>query len=150
MRRSDIYSGIALTIIALLMIFIIIPENISISDEFGANPKVFPLTVMWLGAAVSAILVAVRLRQSSGVADDEPVDMRPENWIFIIAMSAFLAATYLVVDAVGFRIAMPVALAVLMAVMGEYKHPVRLGIVAVTVPLAVYYSFDRLFAIQLP
>ena len=37
-----------------------------------------------------------------------------------------------------------------MAVMGEYRHPVRLVLVSLILPFVVYYAFDRLFIIQLP
>ena len=38
----------------------------------------------------------------------------------------------------------------MMAAMGEYRHPVRLVLVSLTLPLIVYYAFERLFIIQLP
>jgi len=149
MRRSDILSGIFLVIVALATIFVVIPAQIAVSEEYGLNPKVFPLTVMWLGAGVALILVVVRLRQPRD-ADEEPADMQPSNWLFIVAMSAFLAASYFALDLLGFKVAAPATIALLMAAMGEYRHPVRLVLVSLAVPAAVYYSFDQLFAIQLP
>jgi Tripartite tricarboxylate transporter TctB family len=128
---------------------VIIPIGISITDEYGLNPRVFPLTVMWLGTAVALILVGHRLREKPAVADD-PAPMNAKNWLFIAAMSAYLAATYFAITIVGFKIAGPACVAVLMAVMGEYRHPVRLVLVSLTFPLLVYYAFDRLFIIQLP
>ena len=108
----------------------------------------FPLTVMWLGTAVALILVVQRLRERP--AADDPPPMQAKNWLFIAAMSAYLAATYFAIDTVGFKIAGPVSVAVMMAVMGEFRHPLRLVLVSLTLPLIVYYAFDRLFIIQLP
>lgn len=148
MRRSDIISGIVLALFGLVAIFVIIPSGISVTDEYGLNPRVFPLTVMWLGTAVALILVGYRLREAP-VADD-PAPMDAKNWLFIAGMSVYLAATYFAITIVGFKIAGPACVAVLMAVMGEYRHPVRLVLVSLAFPLLVYYAFDRIFIIQLP
>ena len=82
MRRSDIISGIVLALFGLATIFIIIPAGISISDEYGLSPRVFPLTVMWLGTAVAVLLVVQRLRESRD-AEDEAPPMQAQNWLFI-------------------------------------------------------------------
>lgn len=149
MRRSDIFSGIVLAIIALTMIYFIIPNQIAVSKEFGLTPRIFPLTVMWLGFGVALILVGVRAREPREL-DDTPMPMQLKNWLFIVAMSAFLAASYFAIKNLGFRIVAPFALALLMATMGEYRHPVRLALVSLVVPIAIYYTFDWLFVIQLP
>ena len=47
---------------------------------------------MWLGTAVAIILVVTRLREPA--VDDDPPPMQAKNWLFIAAMSAYLAATY--------------------------------------------------------
>jgi len=148
-RRSDIYSGIVLALLGLATIFIIVPAGISTSDEYGLNAQVFPLTVMWLGTAVAALLVVQRLRESRDAADEE-APMETKNWLFIVAASVFLAATYFAITLVGFKIAGVAAIALLMAAMGEYRHPVRLALVSVIFPIALYYTFDHLFIIQLP
>jgi hypothetical protein len=148
-RQSDIFSGLFLAALGVLTIFVIIPREITVSENYGLNPQIFPLTVMWLGTAVALLLVIVRLRQPKP-ADADPGPMQPKNWLFIVAISAFLAATYVAFETLGFLVAAPAALALLMLSMGEYRHPIRLVLVSACVPLAIYYSFDRLFVIQLP
>lgn len=148
MRRSDIISGIALALFGLFALFVIIPIGISISDEYGLNPRIFPLTVMWLGTLVALVLVVQRLREPAVEGDEPP--MRLKNWIFIAVMSAYFAATYFAIDIIGFKIVGPVCVAVLMIMMGELRHPVRLVLVSLIFPLFVYYTFDRVFIIQLP
>jgi len=147
-RRSDIITGIVLTLFGLAAIFFIIPIGISVSEEYGLSPRVFPLTIMWLGTAVALILVVTRLREPA--VDDDPPPMQAKNWLFIAAMSAYLGATYAALVTLGFKIAGPISVAVLMAAMGEYRHPLRLVLVSLTLPIIVYYAFDRLFIIQLP
>lgn len=148
-RRSDIISGIVLTIFSLAAIFLIIPAGISVSDEYGLSPRIFPLTVMTLGAAVAVLLVVQRLREGPEVPD-EPCDMGTRSWLFVIAISAFLALVYFGIQYIGFKIVGPLGVAALMAVMGEYRHPLRLVLVSLIVPLAIYYTFERLFIIQIP
>ncbi|MBI1201056.1 MAG: hypothetical protein GC182_00960 [Rhodopseudomonas sp.] len=149
MRRSDIISGLVLTLLGLATIFLIIPAGISVSEEYGLSPRVFPFTVMWLGTAVAVLLVVQRLREVGAAGDDE-APMAVKNWLFIVAMAAFLAVTYVAINVIGFKITGIGAVALLMAVMGEYRHPVRLALVSVLFPIAIYYTFDRLFIIQLP
>ena len=149
MRRSDIFSGIVLALFGLATIFIIIPAGISTSDEYGLSPQIFPLTVMWLGTAVAVLLVAQRLREPAG-AEDEEAPMSAKNWLFIAVASVFLAVTYFAITVVGFKITGIASIALLMAAMCEYKHPVRLALVSVIFPIALYYTFDRLLIIQLP
>jgi Tripartite tricarboxylate transporter TctB family len=148
LRRSDIISGIVLALFGIVTIFVIIPSGISVSEEYGLSPRIFPLTVMWLGTLVALILVVQRLREAPVETDEPP--MHTKNWIFIAAMSAYLAATYFAIDVVGFKVVGPVSVAVLMVMMGELRHPVRLVLVSLTLPLIVYYTFDRVFIIQLP
>ena len=149
MRRSDIYSGLFLALLGLATVFVIIPHEITVSESYGLNPQVFPLTIMWLGTAVALLLVVVRLREPKST-DDEPAPMAAKNWLFIAPMSAFLAASYFAFERLGFLIAAPATVALLMIAMGEWRHPARLVLVSALIPLAVYYAFDRLFFIQLP
>lgn len=149
MRRSDIIAGITLIAVGLVTILYIIPTQITASQNLGLNPKVFPLVVMWLGTAVALLMVIVRLRQPRD-PDDEAGPMQVANWLFILVMSAFLATSYFAWRMFGFLIAAPAIVALLMLAMGEYRHPVRLVLVSVVFPLAVYFIFDRLFIIQLP
>lgn len=149
MRRSDIIAGITLIAVGLVTIFYIIPTQIAATQNLGLNPRVFPLVVMWLGTAVALLMVVVRLRQPRD-HDDESGSMKVANWLFIIVMSAFLAASYFAWRMFGFLIAAPAIVALLMLVMGEYRHPVRLVLVSIMFPAAVYFIFDRLFIIQLP
>jgi hypothetical protein len=73
LRRSDIISGIVLALFGLIGIFVIIPNGISISDEYGLNPRIFPLTVMWLGTLVALVLVVQRLRELPVEGDQPPM-----------------------------------------------------------------------------
>ena len=58
--------------------------------------------------------------------------------------------TYFAINIVGFKITGIAVVALLMAAMGEYRHPVRLALVSLIFPIAIYYAFERLFIIQLP
>ena len=149
MRRSDIYTGILLIVAGLATIFYIIPTQIEATQNFGMNPRVFPLVVMWLATAVALLMVIVRWQQPQDPADrDGP--MQRENWLFILVMSAFLATSLFAWQAFGFLVAAPATVALLMLAMGEYRHPIRLILVSAVLPTAVYFIFDRLFIIQLP
>jgi Tripartite tricarboxylate transporter TctB family len=148
-RRADIISGLALIAIGLVTIFYIIPTEIAVSQNYGLNPKVFPLAVMWLGTAVALLLVVLRLREPRD-PDEEQGPMQAKNWLFIAAISGFFAASYFAIETFGFLIAAPVMVALLMAAMGESRHPVRLVLVSALFPTAIYFAFDRLFIIQLP
>ena len=152
MRRSDIISGTILTVLGLLTIFVIVPDQISGTSTVGIAPDVFPLTLAWATTLFAAALVLTRLLQpwSEARSDADPSPISRPDWFFIAGATLFLAAAYLAITWLGFIVGGVVVLVLLMLLMGERAHWRRLVLVAAAAPACLYFIFWSLFRVPLP
>ena len=150
MRRSDIICGTLLVAFSLVMIFIIVPAQISSSSEYGVDPKFFPSALLWLILAMGVLLVATRVRMRPDAADGAPVfDL--QNWLFIGGVTIFLIVSFIAIHFLGFILAGILMVAILMLVLGlRHLHWIELIGVSVLAPLAIYYALFHVFSVQLP
>lgn len=149
MRRADIGAGVLLAVLGLLTIFVIVPDQISDSSDVGIAPDVYPLTLLWLVAGLSLVLAVGRLVRRRSLEDR--VCMLPADWKFIVAASVFLAGAFVLIDALGMRLGGPLVIAALMVAMGDWPaHRLRVVLVSVLAPLALYYIFWKVFYVPLP
>jgi len=148
-RRSDLISGALLVLFGLVMIFIIIPDQIDSTGEYGLDPKFFPVSLLWLVVIMAIALVGSRLALPAGALDDEaPIDGK--NWLFIVGASLYLTAGFIAVTVVGFIPATILMIAVLMYLMGVRDEWLKLAAVSVVAPLFIYFAMRHVFTIQLP
>lgn len=148
MRRSDIVSGAVLTLLGLATIFFVVPAQISGTSDIGIAPDVFPLTMVGAATLFAALLVVRRLVFDR--AEDGAAPLSREDGLFIVGAALFLAAGYAAIVTLGFMIGGALVLALVMAAMGEWRHPVRLVLVALVAPGAIDLLFWRLFYVPLP
>jgi hypothetical protein len=149
-RRSDIVSGILLVLFGLVMIFIIVPQQIKSSGDYGLDPKFFPTVLLWLLVTMAVLLIATRLRTQTEPADEEPI-LDAWNWLFIGGFSVFLILIFVAIKTVGFVLAGSATIALLMFTIG-FRHLRWIELVGVSVlaPLAVYFALYHIFSVQLP
>ena len=148
MRRSDIISGSLLTLFGLAMIFIVVPMQIDSGGDYGLDPKLFPVMVLWLIVSMAVLLVASRVPLPADPPDAAPVLDR-HNWMFAVGAALFLLLGFIAIDTVGFMPAAAVMIAVLMYLMGD-RHWIRLIVVSVAAPAIIYWLLRHLFSVQLP
>jgi Tripartite tricarboxylate transporter TctB family len=148
-RRSDIYSGSLLVVFGLVMIFAIVPTQIDSTGEYGLDPKFFPVSLLWLIVCMSALLVTSRWMITVDDRDD-PGPLDRQNWMFIAGAALYLLIGFVTVDFAGFIPGGILMIAVLMYLMGERRHWVRLVSVSVATPIVIYLAMRHLFTIQLP
>ncbi len=148
MRRSDIISGFVFILFGLITIFIIIPNQISGTSAYGIAPDVFPLTLIWIFTIFCILLCVNRLLSKKPTQDaDSKVYIR---WRFIGLVSLFLTTSFLLITYLGFIIGGIYTIAVVMLVMGEYRHKLRLILVTILAPVFISLIFRHLFIIILP
>ena len=148
MRRSDIISGFVFILFGLITIFIIIPNQISGTSAYGIAPDVFPLTLIWIFTIFCILLVVNRLLSKKPKEDaDSKVYIR---WRFIGLVSLFLITSFLSITYLGFIVGGIYTVAVVMLVMGEYRHKLRLILVTILAPVLISLTFRHLFIIILP
>lgn len=149
-RRSDMISGALLLVFGLVMIFVIVPIQISSSSEYGLDPKFFPDALLWLLVAMGALLVATRVRLRPEPADAEPV-LDLWNWLFIGGFTIFLIIVFVAINNLGFVLAGAMMIAVLMFALGlRHLNWIELVCVSVLAPLVIYYALYHVFSVRLP
>ena len=134
----------------LLMIFVIVPQQIASSSDYGLDPAFFPLTLLWLIVAMAVLLVATRIRQPPDPPDQEPVLDRA-NWIFIVGASLFLLLGFVAIQMLGFVIAGTLMIAILMFVI-ELRSLNWLEVIGISAiaPFTIYWLLYHVFSVQLP
>jgi hypothetical protein len=139
-----------LTLAGLAMIFFIVPLQISSTGDYGLDPKVFPVALLWLIIAMGVLLVATRVPAPPDPADAEPL-LDGANWLFIGAFAVFLVLVFIAIKALGFVTAAVLMIAALMLALAAWRpNWIELLCVSMLAPLAIYYALYHVFAVRLP
>jgi hypothetical protein len=149
LHRSDVIAGVFLSLLGLVLIFFIVPQQISGSSDYGIAPDVFPLTLLWLFTILSALLAVHRATKWATLEQESILTFA--NWQFILGAGVFLVAVYFAIDTLGLRWSGPFILATMLFVTGVLtRWPVRSVVLAVLVPQILYHLFWDLFRVPLP
>lgn len=148
MRRADIIAGLTLTVLGLLTIFVIVPREVGGTSQSGIAPDVFPLTLLWIFTALAALLFASRLLDRRSAADGPPLELH--NVAYIALTSIVLAAGFVAIATLGFVAGGAAIVAFTMLAMGSRRHALRVVLVSVLAPTAIYLVFKHVFTIFLP
>lgn len=145
MNKADLIGGVGITVLGLLLIFVIIPQNTASGMYFGLPPTFFPI-VMAAGLTASAVgltLQALRQRtrnRSAGEAGP-PGPMSLWNLAMFLLAAALAIAGVIAIDYLGMLWAGPPLIAAFMLFMGE-RSILRLVLTA-TLPVAAVYLMAR-------
>jgi hypothetical protein len=149
-RRADLISGGVLFAACLLTIFVIVPLQIdSGGEDYGLEPKFFPVSLLWLITALSALLVITRLV----VPPDPPgsaVPLQLRNWLFVGGMAVFFALAFIAINFAGFIPAATTIIAILMITVGGRRHWIEVIAVSLIAPIVIDLALSHLFKVQLP
>ena len=134
----------------LVMIFIIVPIQITSSSDYGLDPKVFPVAVLWLLVAMGALLVVTRLAARPEPGDSEPV-LTARNCLFIGSFAIFLVLVFVAINTLGFVLAGMLMVSLLMVAL-DLRNRNWLQLIGVSglAPLVIYYTLYHVFSVQLP
>lgn len=148
MRRADIIAGLLLTVAGLVTIFVIVPREVGSTSPIGIAPDVFPLTLLWIIVGLSALLAVSRLPMRLGADDAPPLALH--NLVYIGIAAVALAAGFIAITTLGFLVGGAAIVALTMLVMGARRYPLRLALVSVLGPTAIYLVFKHVFTVFLP
>ena len=137
LRRSDIISAVVLIVLGVITIFVIIPDQISGSSDYGIAPDVFPLTLIWIFTILCIILFLNRLWSKKKNKETQSIKANI-GWGFISLASLFLISSFVLFKYLGFIYGGIYTVAVVMLVMGEYRHKIRLILVTILAPGLIY------------
>lgn len=152
MQRADIISGAVLTLVGVVTLFVVIPDQISGTSAYGLPPDFFPRLMAWLVTLLAAGLVLSRtVAWRRGEREAEAPPIVGHDWTFVTGSAVLLTVVWVVMECFGFIPAGALALAVIGTVMGELRsHPLRMLLLAVIAPPVVFYIFREAFLVFLP
>ena len=147
MRKADIVVALFLMLIGLLVIW----DSVNIGFGWGmSGPEAgfFPF-YMALGIVICTffiVLRAIRIHRKEGPGKTlvRAGGLLPILWVLLPAVGMVLLT-----ELTGLHLATVVYLAFYMWVVGKI-HSVKVVLISIIVPLAVYIVFDRVFLIPLP
>lgn len=120
------------------------------------SPAFFPILIALLMVCVSALLLFLRLCYPSAQGDPATGKTQPADETGPVAMPQRMIATafcliayYVSIDIAGMVLASTALILVLSLVLG-FRRYVLLGIVALLIPTAIYYSFEKGLYVLLP
>lgn len=141
MNRADLFGGVGITALGLLLIFVIIPGTTASGSYYGLPPTFFP-TVMATGLTVSAVgLTLQALRRRARGIDSGPAPLSLWNLLMFLLAAAIAVAGVIAIDFFGILIAGPALIAAFMLFMGE-RNVIRMMLTA-TLPVAAVYLLAR-------
>jgi ABC-type Co2+ transport system permease subunit len=147
MRRTDLVTAAVLLVSSLVAIFYLIPTYVAPSPWQGdLSPAFMPYVAALLGMAAMIALLVQRLARAHGGDDPPPLTRR--SFAFVGAVVFVLAATYLLLEHVGY-------LAGAAFIVAGFMTMARAGVratllAAIAFPVSLWFVFDRLLGLPLP
>jgi len=142
MKKIDVIAGIFLTIIGLLCLFVIIPNQTTEADEYGLSPAFFPMVLMGVITLMAVFLLIARFRQNKD-ADGSGSPLGAQNLIFVHGVCAFLFLSLGVMKYLGYIAGGIVVISGSMFYLGT-RSPIKIALVSILSPV-VFYLLIRQF-----
>ena len=143
-----IHQGAALSFIAFSAYIVWESLNLEYYTQLGPGAGFFPL---WLGVAMGGLsaIWLIQVSGSKGVPDKGLFLPRGEGMVRLLSVLGALVAATIMMDIIGYQLAMFLLLVFLLLVPGRQAIWVTL-IVAVLGSVGVYHLFGRWLDVQLP
>lgn len=128
-------------------------SKLALLDTLGPGPGFFPLILALLGAALALLLIHRTVREPAAVAiegaDVAPLVPDRAAMVRMIGMVVLLAASFLALDPIGYRITALVFLTLVLLVLGV-RNMVAIAAVALVGSFGVFHSFYYWLKVPLP
>lgn len=122
---------------------------LALTDKLGPGPGFFPFWLSLIGSAFSLALLIGVIRAPPDPPDAPPILPDGYGARRIAAIIGTLAITALLMEALGFQLAMLGFNVVLLVALGERRW-IAIGLFAVAGSFGVYYVFTRWLDVLLP
>lgn len=147
MRRTDLVTAAVLLSLGLVAVLYVIPTYVAPSPWRGdLSPAFMPYVAALLGMAAMAALLFQRLAHPRG--NEEAAPLTRSSFVFVGTVSFVLAATYLLLEHVGYLAG---AAFIVAGFMTMARAGVRATLLAtLAFPVTLWLVFDRLLGFPLP
>jgi putative tricarboxylic transport membrane protein len=122
---------------------------LALTDKLGPGPGFFPFWLSLIGSGFSLALLIGVIRAPADPPDAEPILPHGYGARRIGAIIGTLAVTTLLMEVLGFQLAMLGFNIVLLVALGERRW-ISIGLFAVAGSFGVYYVFTRWLDVLLP
>lgn len=122
---------------------------LALTDKLGPGPGFFPFWLSLIGSGFSLALLIGVVRAPADPPDAEPILPSGHGARRICAIIGTLAVTALLMEVLGFQLAMLGFNIVLLVALGERRW-IAIGLFAVAGSFGVYYVFTRWLDVLLP
>jgi len=146
MKRSWQVATVAL--IALFAFFAFESLQLSLADALGPGPGFFPFWLSVIGGVLAAILLGQLHRGTAGVDAGTLAFDRAGARSVLLVLAGLIAATPLL-ELVGFRVAMLLAIAYVLVVLGA-RNWLAIVVFAIAGSFGVFHVFSSLLKVPLP
>lgn len=137
MRRADLIGGVFLFAVSLLMLFVIIPAEVSDGKWYGLSPYAYPNIICGAMAIFSLLLIGQSIFKKERYRGADSVDLTLfQLGVFVLLILTVIAGVWLISFA-GFFIGSPVLIVAVALIMGERRLRV-LASSALAPTLAIY------------
>jgi len=151
LKRRDFIIGLAMALIAALVIFVLIPQGVAEPKKvkFAAlspsyYPRIVAIALLLIGAAVSVRALIANTADEAPDVERHPQAMQRFLLIFVIIAICALSIGWL-----GFIVASSLVLLATMLLAGERRFQVIIPI-AILVPVGLYFFFLKVAGIPIP
>lgn len=128
-------------------------SQLALLDALGPGPGFFPLILGILGAVLAALLIERTAREPAAVfgenGDDEALTPDRAAMFRIASIVVLLAATFLALDRIGYRLTALVFIVLVLLALGV-RNLVAIAIVAAAGSFGVFHSFYYWLKVPLP
>jgi putative tricarboxylic transport membrane protein len=139
--------------LALFVGAIYMASKLPLLDALGPGPGFFPLILGVLGAVLAVLLIERTMRAPAAAlgeaAGDEPLIPDTPAIFRIVSILALLAATFLALDPIGYRLTALVFITLALLALGV-RNVVVIAIVAVAGSFGVFHTFYYWLKVPLP
>ncbi len=150
-NKRDIATGILLMLMALLLVFVLIPFGVVEPKKvkFAAlSPSYYPRLVGYCLLAIGGLIVATRwLGHNQTEAESTPQQSRSSA--VLLLLFSILLVFYWTLPLAGFVLGSALALACLLLLAGE-RRPLMILTISITVPSLLYLFFTKVANIPIP
>jgi putative tricarboxylic transport membrane protein len=141
---------------AFLVLFvgaIYMASKLALLDALGPGPGFFPLILGVLGAVLAALLIERTLRAPAaaaidGAGEDALIPDRAATFR-IVSILVLLAATFLALDPIGYRLTALVFITLVLLALGV-RNVIAIAIVAAAGSFGVFHTFYYWLKVPLP
>jgi len=147
--HKDLLLGILFTVLFSLCAFVFVPFAVEVMDPQGVTPATWPKFVSLFIAVMALILAVTSYAASQKAPQTERPSTEKIDWVKLGLTIACLISFYFLVAWLGIVLASTIVFVVFSRICGKIDWRLTL-VLAVVIPIVLYFFFTRLAHVPMP